>query len=105
MTVTNIITILTIVFASTGFWTFITKVWESKRKNKSAESRLLMGIGFSKISDLGLKYIERGYITQEEFHVLYHYLYEPYRDMGANNSADAERVMEQVKKLPFKEGE
>ena len=101
MAATNIIAILTIVFASTGFWAFVTKVWENKRKNKSAESRLLMGIAFSKISDLGLKYIERGSITQEEFHDLYHYLYEPYHEMGGNGTA--ERVMEQVKKLPFKD--
>lgn len=103
MTAANILAFAGIVFGSLGFWQFVTKVWENKKRKKSAESRLLMGIGFGKITDLGLKYIDRGYITQDEFHDINHYLYEPYREMGGNGTA--ERLMEQVKKLPFKEGE
>lgn len=61
-----------------------------------------MGIGFSKITDLGMFYIERGWVTKEEFQDLNRYLYEPYREMGGDGTA--ERVMEQVKQLPLKEG-
>lgn len=37
--------------------------------------------------------------TQDEFENLYKYLYKPYKDCGGNGSA--ERIMEQVKKLPY----
>lgn len=99
----NIITIVVAVFASSGFWLFIQTVWTTRKKKQSAEDRLLMGIGFSKITDIGLKYIERGWVTKDEYHDLNKYLYEPYRDMGGNGTA--ERIMEQVRKLPFKEAE
>lgn len=100
---TDLITIIVAVFASSGFWLFIQTVYTSRKKKRSAEDRLLMGIGFSKISDLGMRYIERGWVTKEEYQDLYHYLYEPYKEMGGNGTA--ERIMEQVKKLPFKEAE
>jgi len=94
----TLIAILAMIFASAGFWNFLMRFLDKK----SAKTRLLMGLGFQDITDTGMKFIDRGYITQEEFHDLYHYLYEPYRDMGGDGTA--ERVMEQVKKLPFKEG-
>ncbi len=98
-----VITIIVSVFASSGFWLFIQTVWSTRKKKKSAEDRLLMGIGFSKISDLGMRYIERGWVTKEEYSDLDKYLYQPYREMGGNGTA--ERIMEQVKKLPFKEAD
>lgn len=100
---TDLITIIVAVFASSGFWLFIQTVYTSRKKKKSAEDRLLMGIGFSKISDLGMRYIERGWVTRQEFQDLEHYLFEPYKEMGGDGTAD--RIMEQVRKLPFKEGE
>lgn len=99
----NIITIILAVFASSGFWLFIQTIYTNRKKKRSAEDRLLMGIGFSKISDLGMRYIERGYVTREEYNDLDKYLYQPYVEMGGNGTA--ERIMEQVKKLPFKEAE
>ena len=43
-------------------------------------------------------YVERGYITQDEYENLRVYLYEPYEKMGGNGSA--RRVMLEVDKLP-----
>lgn len=99
----DIITIIVAVFASSGFWLFVQTVYTSRKKKRSAEDRLLMGIGFSKISDLGMRYIERGWVTRDEYNDLDKYLYQPYKEMGGNGTA--ERIMEQVKKLPFKEAE
>ena len=59
-----------------------------------------MGLGHDRIVYLGLKYIERGYITVDEYENLYEYLYKPYEKMGGNGSAA--RIMEEVKKLPSK---
>jgi hypothetical protein len=61
---------------------------------------MLIGLGHDRIMFLGMKYIERGFITQDEYENLYDYLYKPYKKLGGNGSA--ERVMKEVDKLPIK---
>lgn len=85
-----------VIFASQGFWSWLT----NKNRKKSNESKLMMGIGYSKIIDLCERHIANGYITTREFHELEHYLYEPYRDMGGNGTV--ETLFEQVKDLPIR---
>lgn len=92
-TKTIILTIVSTLLASAGFWAFITNVVDKK----SARSKMLLGLGHDRIMYLGMKYIERGKITQGEYENLYKYLYEPYKKMGGNGTA--ERLMEEVKKL------
>ena len=46
---------------------------------------------------LGMSYIERGYITQDEYENLYEYLYKPYEKLGGNGSA--KRIMTEVDQL------
>lgn len=43
-------------------------------------------------------YINRGYITPDEYENLYDYLYKPYEKLGGNGSA--KRLMNKVEKLP-----
>ena len=69
----------------------------SKNNHKTAESKMLMGLAHDRIVELGMKYIERGTITRDEYENLYDYLYLPYKELGGNGSA--ERVMEVVKQL------
>ena len=52
---------------------------------------------------LGMGYIERGWITQDEYENLYEYLYKPYEKMGGNGSA--KRVMGEVDKLPIRKAD
>lgn len=61
---------------------------------------MLIGLGHDRIINLGMSYIERGWITQDEYENLYVYLYKPYQEMGGNGSA--KRVMEEVARLPIK---
>lgn len=89
-----IITIVCAIFASTGFWALVTKVLEKK----SASAKMLLGLGHDRIIAETNRYIERGYISSEEYENLYKYLYTPYKNLGGNGSA--ERNMELVKKLP-----
>lgn len=89
-----IMTIVCSVLASSGFWAVMLKRMD-KKDNKT---KLLIGLGHDKIVSLGEKYINRGYITCDEYENLHDYLYVPYKDAGGNGSA--ERVMEQIKKLP-----
>lgn len=49
---------------------------------------------------LGMNYIQRGWITDDEYENLYDYLYVPYEQIGGNGSA--KRVMEEVKKLEIR---
>lgn len=91
-----IVTIIGNILASTGLWTILSKALEKK----SIESKMLLGLAHDRIIFVGMKYIERGWITKDEYENLHDYLYVPYRKMGGNGSA--ERVMTEVNKLPLK---
>lgn len=90
-----VITIVCAVLASSGFWAWIT----SRRDKKDAKTKMLLGLGHDRIISLSMKYIERGWITQDEYEDLNKYLYLPYREMGGNGTA--ERLMTEVRKLPI----
>lgn len=92
-----LVTVVSTALASSGLWAFI----GSRKQKNTAERRLLIGLAHDRIVYLGLKYIERGYITQDEYENLNDYLFKPYHDDGGNGSA--ERVMETVRKLPFRQ--
>ena len=65
-----------------------------------AERKMLVGLAHDRIVHLGMAYVDRGYVTQDEYENLNDYLYAPYEKMGGNGSA--KRVMEEVRKLPMK---
>ena len=90
------IQILIAVLASSGFWTLITKL----KERKDVKNEMLVGLAHDRILYLGMIYVERGYITQDEYENLHDYLYVPYEKMGGNGSA--KRVMNEVDKLPIK---
>lgn len=58
---------------------------------------MLIGLAHDRIIYLGMTYIERGYITQDEYENLYEYLYKPYEKLGGNGSA--KRIMTEVDQL------
>jgi len=88
-----VIAILSTLLASGGFWALLTKLIDKK----SAKTKMILGLGHDRIMFLGMKYVERGFITQSEYENLYKYLYEPYKKMGGNGSA--ERLMREVDKV------
>ena len=89
-----ILTVICSVLASSGFWAYFTK----KMDKNSAEKEMLIGLAHDRIIYLGMVYIERGWITQDEFENLHDYLYVPYEKLGGNGSA--KKIMEEVKRLP-----
>lgn len=91
-----IITIVCSVLASSGFWAFIQK--RSERKDK--KTKLLLGLAHDRIIALGMHYVTRGWISEDEFEDLHNYLFVPYHDAGGNGSA--ERVMHAVEKLELR---
>ena len=91
------------VFASTGFWAFLTFLIQRKDKKDSAESQMLKGLGHDRIIYLGSCYIKQGYITKDDYENLHDYLYIPYKMLGGNGTA--EKIMKEVEKLPLREQE
>lgn len=84
------------VLASSGFWAYMSK----RDHAKSATTRLLMGLAYDKIFYLGMRYIDRGWISKDEYEDFAKYFYDPYKELGGNGTA--ERIMEEVKRLPLR---
>lgn len=81
--------------ASGGFWTIVQKI-DARR---GANSKLLLGLAHDRIIDKGMSYLERGWLTKDEYEDLMKYLVEPYSKFGGNGLA--EKVVNDVKKLPI----
>lgn len=99
----TIVTILLALIGSAGFWGYLDARRarrEKKNDKKNANTRLLVGMAHDRIIFLGMKYVERGFITKDEYENLNDYLFEPYADAGGNGSA--KHVMEEVRKLPLR---
>lgn len=84
------------VIASSGFWTYM----QHKDETKAATARLMMGMAYDKITTTGLAYIERGWITKDEYEELHNFAYKPYSALGGNGVA--ERIMAEVGRLPIR---
>ena len=93
-----VLTIVCSCLASSGLWALI----QHNMDKKDAKTQMIIGLGHDRIVWLGLKYIERGWVTQDEFENLSKWLYEPYERMGGNGSA--KRIMDEVRKLPLRRG-
>lgn len=100
-TMTIVTSVVAAVFASTGFWAFLTYVLQHKNTKDNAEAQMLKGLAHDRICYLGEKYVRRGYITRDEYENLHDYLYVPYRKLNGNGTA--ERVMKEVDRLPLTE--
>lgn len=98
-----IVTIIVAIFASTGFWTFLTNMIQRRGNKKSAETQMLIGLGHDRICYLGACYIKQGYITKDDYENLHDYLYIPYKKLGGNGTA--EKVMNEVERLPLRKQE
>lgn len=92
-----IITIFTSVLASSGLWAFL----GSRLDRHTAEKEMLLGIGHMELVFYGMQYIERGWITKDEYDTLQD-LYKPYKKLGGNGSGT--KIMNEIEKLPLKEG-
>jgi len=91
-----VLTIVGSVIASSGFWTWI----NMRHEKKDLKTQMLLGLGHDRIIFLCEKYIERGWISTDEYENLRVYLFDPYTKMGGNGTA--KRLMDQVEKLPVK---
>jgi hypothetical protein len=91
-----VITIFTSLLASSGLWAFL----GTRLDRHTAEREMLLGIGHVELVFFGMQYIDRGYITRDEYETLQE-LYKPYKKLGGNGSGT--KIMEEIEKLPLKE--
>lgn len=88
------LTIFASVMASSGLWAFLGNRFDKR----SAERDLIIGIGHVELVYYGMQYIERGWITKDEYETLKE-LYDPYIKLGGNGSG--KKIMAEVEKLPM----
>lgn len=93
--------------SAAGFWGYIRNRDMAKQnalkirdEAQSASTRLLMGLAHDRIIGLGLSYMERGWISKDEYEDFRQYLYEPYSALGGNGTA--ERIMHAIERLPIR---
>jgi len=91
-----LIPVLIAFITSSGFWIFIGNF----KERKGLYTDLLIGLAHDRIVSLGLHYITRGWISQDEYENLNVYLYHPYEKLGGNGSV--RRIMLEVDRLPIK---
>lgn len=91
-----VVTVFCSVLASSGLWAYMMK----RAERKDLKTEMLIGLAHDRILYLGMQYIERGWITRDEYENLHDYLYMPYQKLGGNGSAA--KVMSEVDKLPIK---
>jgi hypothetical protein len=89
------------IFGSTGLWSLLTYLVQRRDKKVSTEGKMLRGLAHDRILALGEEYIKRGSVDTDEYENLHDYLYIPYKELGGNGTA--EKIMEDVRKLPIKE--
>lgn len=82
--------------ASSGFWAYIA----SRNSKKSATTKLLLGLAYERLNYLSITVIDRGHIYSDEYDDIRRYLYEPYKALGGNGSAD--RLMSELGKIPIR---
>jgi len=95
MNIEVVVAIISSILASSGMWAFLTTVINKK----DVRNQMLVGLAHDRIMYLGMEYLKRGWITQDEYENLQTYLFEPYEKMGGNGSA--KRIMKEVDKLPI----
>lgn len=91
-----ILTIITSLLASSGLWAFL----GNRLEKNSAERELIVGIGHIELVFFGMRYLERGWITRDEYDTMRD-LYKPYAKLGGNGSGT--RIMQELEKLPIRE--
>ena len=91
-----ILTIVTTLLASSGLWAFL----GSRLERNNAERELIVGIGHIELVFFGMQYIERGWITRDEYDTMQE-LYKPYVKLGGNGSGT--KIMKELEKLPIRE--
>ena len=83
-----VLTVFSSVLASSGLWAYITK----RLEKKDVKTEMLVGLAHDRILFLGMHYVDRGFITQDEYENLHDYLYVPYEKMEEINRYALDKI-------------
>lgn len=86
--------VITTLLGSSGIWMFA----KTRYDRNNSEDRLLLEVAKNQLTVLGRTYLERGYITMDEYEE-YEAEYKLYSALGGNGLA--KRVFKQVDELPM----
>lgn len=86
----QIVTIGVAVFSSSGFWLYV----QNRLSQKDSKTKMLLGLAHDRLVTLGMEYVARGWLTDDEYENYNKYLYTPYHELGGNGTGD--KVMRQV---------
>ena len=92
-----ILTVFSSVLASSGLWAYIMK----KSERNDARTKMLIGLAHDRILYLGMCYIERGWITQDEYDDWrYHYPEKDKKNIWAKVPSQelSDAILEDLKK-------
>lgn len=105
----DIMSIAALVFASSGFWTFLQFMISRKRTKPQDVAEIksdikaiiaaVRGLSRDRIIEVCNSYSDRGYITDEEYYDLYDQLWVPYHE-GLGGNGPAQRAVDRVTALP-----
>lgn len=94
-----LIAITVALVSSNGLWLYF-----SKRSDRNdATTKLMLGLAHNQIIDQGMMYLDRGYVTKDEYEDFVKYLYSPYAVFGGNGLA--EKIFKEVTSLPIRRKE
>ena len=97
MTTTQVIlTVITALLTSSGLWAFL----GSRLEKNSAERELIVGIAHIELVFFGMQFLERGWITRDEYETMQD-LYKPYVKLDGNGSG--KKIMKEIENLPIRE--
>lgn len=86
--------LISALFGAPGMWAFV----KSKTDHNNNAAKLLLSVSRTQIISLGREYIDRGYITMDEYEE-FESEYQIYSALGGNGLA--RRIFEQVDDLPM----
>lgn len=88
-----VVTVFLGIIGSGGLWAYL----QRKFTNNTAERALLLGLAHDRIIARGMNFIERGWLSIDEYEDFVLYLWGPYSEFGGNGLA--QRVKDQVDEL------
>lgn len=91
-----VLTFVTALLASSGLWAFL----GTRLEKNSAERELILGIAHIELVFFGMQFLERGWITREEYDTIQE-LYKPYVKLGGNGSGA--KIVKELEKLPIRD--
>lgn len=91
-----VIAALATMFTSGGFWAWLV----SKNKKQTAVNQLLLGLAYDRIMDRGMLYIEKKWISKDEYEDFVKLFYDPYIELGGNGLA--KKMMQDIQQLEMR---